>query len=305
MGDMDWMRRGIQCVKTTPQVVSIHTLGQADARADLIPVLHATEVELRSVLPGTVTAASGRAAYDFLSAAIRLVLAEEAAGIVTAPLHKEGLHLAGLDYPGHTEILAEKTGAREYGMMLYYRGANVPHGLGVVHVTLHCALREVFGKLTTPAILEKIRLLQAVLQELLERSPRLAVAGLNPHASDGGLFGKEERDLIEPAVRQARAEGVDVTGPLPADTLFVRARDGRFDGVVAMYHDQGHIALKLLGGLHAVNVTLGLPLVRTSVAHGTAYDIAGKGIADSTSLIEAARLAALLCRKKTKTERSR
>jgi 4-hydroxythreonine-4-phosphate dehydrogenase len=203
-------------------------------------------------------------------------------------LHKEGLRAAGLPYPGHTEILAARTGTQHFAMMLY------GDGLGVVHVTLHMALRDVFAHLSTEAVLEKVRLLDDVLSRLLGRRPRIGVAALNPHASDGGLFGDEEATIIQPAVVAAQAEGVEVTGPLPSDTLFVRARAGEFDGVVAMYHDQGHIALKLLAGLRAVNISLGLPLVRTSVAHGTAYDIAGQGKADSTSLVEAARVAAKL-----------
>src|SRR5205823_2454759 len=170
-------------------------------------------------------------------------------------------------------------------------------GLAVAHVTLHMALRDVFGHLTTGAVLEKARLLDRLVARLVGRKPRLGVAALNPHASDGGLFGDEEARIIAPAVSLARAEGIDASGPWPADTLFVRARGGEFDGVVAMYHDQGHIALKLLGGLRSVNISVGLPLVRTSVAHGTAYDIAGKGIADATSLVEAARVASLLARR--------
>ncbi len=153
-----------------------------------------------------------------------------------------------------------------------------------------------FRHLSSAAVLEKARLLDGLMRRLLRRAPRIAVAALNPHASDGGLFGDEEAAIIRPGVEAARAEGIDATGPLPSDTLFVRARNGAFDGVVAMYHDQGHIALKLLGGLRAVNISAGLPLVRTSVAHGTAYDIAGKGVADPTSLVEAVRVAAALAR---------
>jgi 4-hydroxythreonine-4-phosphate dehydrogenase len=229
----------------------------------------------------------------------------QASGIVTLPLHKEGLHAAGLDYPGHTEILAEKTGVRDFAMMLYARGPRVPHGLGVVHVTLHMALRDVFQHLSTAAVLAKIRLLNGVMTHLCERTPRLAVAALNPHASDGGLFGREEETLIAPAVAQARAQGIEVTGPISSDTLFVRAERGAFDGIVAMYHDQGHIPLKLLSGLQAVNITLGLPLVRASVAHGTAYDIAGRGIAEHGSLVEATRVAALLVERRTIAHPSR
>jgi 4-hydroxythreonine-4-phosphate dehydrogenase len=296
VGDPDWMRRAVALCGGNSHVVVQERPGEVEPTAHVIPVLRATQVDLTSVRSGQVTAEGGRAAYDFLCAAIRLTLAGEADGIVTAPLHKEGLHLAGLKYPGHTEILAEKTGTREYAMMLYARGPNLPHGLGVVHVTLHCALRDVFAQLSTGAVLEKIRLLDGILRRLVSRAPRIAVAALNPHASDGGLFGSEERNIIAPAVQKAQEDGLNASGPWPADTLFVRARGGAYDGVVAMYHDEGHIALKLLGGFHAVNITVGLPIVRTSVAHGTAYDIAGKGIADPASMIEATRVAALLAR---------
>jgi 4-hydroxythreonine-4-phosphate dehydrogenase len=207
---------------------------------------------------------------------------------VTAPLHKEGLRAAGLSYPGHTEILAERCGVKAFAMVL------AVEGLAVAHVTLHMALRDVFGNLSTDAIVEKAELLHDLLGKLLRRRPRLGIAALNPHASDGGLFGDEEERIIAPAVEAARAAGLDATGPWPTDTLFVRAKAGEFDGVVAMYHDQGHIALKLMGMGRAVNISVGLPIVRTSVAHGTAYDIAGRGVADAGSLVEAARVAAAL-----------
>jgi 4-hydroxythreonine-4-phosphate dehydrogenase len=181
-------------------------------------------------------------------------------------------------------------------MMLYARNKQLSQGLGVVHVTLHCALRDVFRQLSTAAIVEKIQLLDELLTTINERRSRIAIAGLNPHASDGGLFGDEEHEIIAPAVKSAQAAGHAVTGPWPADTLFIRARAGDYDGIVAMYHDQGHIPMKLLGGFQAVNITVGLPIIRTSVAHGTAYDIVGQGRADPTSLIEAARVAAQLCK---------
>jgi 4-hydroxythreonine-4-phosphate dehydrogenase len=168
------------------------------------------------------------------------------------------------------------------------------HGLTVAHVTLHLALREVFARLSVGAVLEKIELLDGILPGLLGRRPRIGVAALNPHASDGGLFGDEEAAIIRPAVEQAAAAGIDASGPWPCDTLFVRASRGEFDGIVAMYHDQGHVALKLLGGTDAVNISAGLPLVRTSVAHGTAYDIAGRGIADARGMVSAVRIAARL-----------
>jgi len=294
IGDPGWLRRAMQLVGSSAEIGDIRRVDQASASPHLVPCLPGSTQVLSDVTLGRVSAAAGKAAYEFLCTAIDLALAREAEGIVTAPLHKEGLHAAGLKYPGHTEILAERTGSRSFGMMLYARGSTIPHGLGVVHVTLHMALRDVFRNLTTQAVVEKVRLLRGIMRTLCGKEPRLAVAALNPHASDGGLFGDEEAAIIAPAVRQAHGEGVNVTGPWPCDTLFVRAQRGEFDGIVAMYHDQGHIALKLLTGLAAVNVSVGLPIVRTSVAHGTAYDIAGRGIADHRSLVEAAQVAAKL-----------
>lgn len=294
VGDPAWLEWAVRVTGVQAHVVAARGFDDAPT-AQQIPCLRATQQDLSAVQPGQVSAAAGRAAYDFLCRAIDETLAGRADGIVTAPLHKEGLHAAGIEHPGHTEILAERTGTREFGMMLYAHGPRLPRGLGVVHVTLHMALREVFAHLSTDAILEKIRLLDTMMQRLAGPRPRLALAALNPHAGDGGLFGDEEARLLLPALRTAQAEGIQVTGPWPSDTLFVRATHGDFDGIVAMYHDQGHIPLKLLAGLHAVNITVGLPLVRTSVAHGTAYDIVGKGVADPTSMIEATQVGARLC----------
>jgi 4-hydroxythreonine-4-phosphate dehydrogenase len=299
VGDPAWLRRALELVGSLAEVRLVTRPAEVEPSSQLVPCLAVSTAKLDQVEPGKVSAAAGRAAYDFLCRAIDLTLAGEAAGIVTAPLHKEGLHAAGLPYPGHTEILAERTGTRAFAMMLYARGPELPHGLAVLHVTLHCALRDVFAQLSVEAIIEKTRLLDGWLARLLGRRPRLGVAALNPHASDGGLFGDEEQRFIRPAVEAARAAGIDASGPWPSDTLFVRGRRGDFDGIVAMYHDQGHIALKLLGGNHAVNVSVGLPLVRTSVAHGTAYDIAWQGRADAGGLVEAAQVAARLANQGT------
>jgi 4-hydroxythreonine-4-phosphate dehydrogenase len=255
---------------------------------DSLFCLVGSPMTLEEVLPGRVSASAGRAAYDFLCTAIDRTLAGKADAIVTAPLHKEGLRAAGIAHPGHTEILAERTGVRHFAMVLYL------DGLAVAHVTLHMALRDVFRYLSAQAVFEKAKLLDEMQSLLLGRRPRIGVAALNPHAGDGGLFGNEEDQVIRPGVEAAQRAGILATGPWPCDTLFRRARGGEFDGVVAMYHDQGHIALKGLGGLRAVNISAGLPLVRTSVAHGTAYDIAGRGLADPTSLVEATRVAAQL-----------
>ncbi|MFM9026357.1 MAG: 4-hydroxythreonine-4-phosphate dehydrogenase PdxA [Planctomycetaceae bacterium] len=238
---------------------------------------------------GSVLAARGRAAAAAVETAIALVLADRAAAIVTGPLHKEALHAAGYDVPGHTELLARACGLPDdaVSMMLWLPSADGPGGLGVVHATLHEPLRTAVGRLTTAGIVAAGRRIAPVLEALLGRAPRIAVAALNPHGGEGGLFGDEEARLVAPAVAELRAAGVDATGPLPADTLFLRAAGGGFDGVVALYHDQGHIPIKLLGMHRAVNVTLGLPLVRTSVAHGTALDIAGTGVADPSSMLAA------------------
>jgi len=292
VGDPLWVRHGLELIGSPARTHVIGHPTEADPEVDVLPCLPGSDRDLHAVEPGRVSAAAGRAAYDFLCRAIDWTMACAADGIVTAPLHKEGLHAAGLPYPGHTEILAERTGVKEFAMVL------AVGNLAVAHVTLHMALREVFRHLTPTAVLEKARLLDGLMTRLLGRRPRLGVAALNPHASDGGLFGEEEAAIIAPAVQAAQREGLQASGPWPCDSLFVRARRGDFDGIVAMYHDQGHIALKLLGEGRAVNISAGLPIVRTSVAHGTAYDIAGRGLADATSLIEATRVAALLARTK-------
>ncbi|TWT41552.1 4-hydroxythreonine-4-phosphate dehydrogenase PdxA [Botrimarina hoheduenensis] len=254
-----------------------------------------------AIAPGVVTAQTGAAAYEAVVAAARAALAGDCEGIVTGPLSKAALHAAGRPYPGHTELLAELCGVDDFAMMLYLPPSLVPKtrcGLGVVHVTLHVALREAIGALTIEAIEEKCQLAhQAALAYGVDR-PRVGVAALNPHAGEEGLFGDEEARLIAPAVARARTAGIDATGPWPVDTLMVRATQGEFDAVVAMYHDQGHIALKLLGMHGAVNVTLGLPIVRTSVAHGTAADLAWRGVAETSGMIAAISAAASLARRR-------
>ncbi|QEL18230.1 4-hydroxythreonine-4-phosphate dehydrogenase PdxA [Limnoglobus roseus] len=255
-----------------------------------IPCHNPSSADLSRVPVGAVTAEAGRAAYDWLVYAIDECLANRADGIVTCPLHKEGLHAANIHYPGHTEILADRTGTTSFAMLLYDDA--LP--LAVAHVTLHRALSSVFEHITPETVLGKIRLLHDLLPKLTGQPARIGVAALNPHASDGGLFGHEEATIIAPAVAAACREGISVHGPIASDAIFLPHNRARFDGVVAMYHDQGHIAMKLLGGRRAVNISAGLPIVRTSVAHGTAYDIAGKGVADPSSLVSAVRVAARL-----------
>jgi 4-hydroxythreonine-4-phosphate dehydrogenase len=243
-----------------------------------------------SALPpvGKVSADSGRAAFDAIVAAIRLARDGGVRGIVTAPIHKEALAAAGLRYPGHTEILADLGGADQVAMML----AN--EDIRTVLVTVHCSLAEAIRRGDFGAQMTAIRLADAGAQALGVARPRVAVAGLNPHAGEGGLFGDEEIRIIRPAIEAARAEGIDASGPWPGDTVFMQAREGRFDIVVAQYHDQGLIPVKYMGLNEGVNVTLGLPFVRTSPDHGTAFDIAGRGVADPSSLETAFDYAARL-----------
>lgn len=301
VGDPRWMRWAIKRVggRATRRMQHVSSIDEVVSSPELIPVIFATQRRLVDVVLGQVSADAGRAAYDWLVYAIDACLAGRADGIVTCPLHKEGLHAAGVPYPGHTEILADRTGATSHAMLLY--DDELP--LAVAHVTLHRSLRSVFEHITPQTVLDKIRLLHDIVPKLTGRVARIGVAALNPHASDGGLFGDEEETIIAPAVANAIAEGIAATGPIASDAIFLPHNRTKFDGIVAMYHDQGHIAMKLLGGRRAVNVTAGLPIVRTSVAHGTAYDIAGKGIADESSLVSAVRVAARLATQMKRTPR--
>ena len=319
VGHPEIIRRAVELWQTGLSVVEIESPEEAQPSLDVIPCIACGSPDVLAVEPGTLDARAGQMAYDAIMTAARLALADRVDAIVTAPLQKESLHRAGHDYPGHTELLAHICGVDDFAMMLYL-GPNdempSPAGLAVVHVTLHTALKNVFEQLTEDAILVKARLAHHFMSRLMrpvgrgtsatvysrrkgdlrtnDPRPRIGVCSLNPHGGEGGLFGDEELRIIRPAVEKGLAEGLRLEGPLPTDTLMVRARDGRFDAVVAMYHDQGHIALKLLGMHRAVNVTLGLPIIRTSVAHGTAFDIAWKRQAETGSMIEALRVASRL-----------
>jgi 4-hydroxythreonine-4-phosphate dehydrogenase len=254
----------------------------------------ANGIDPAMIADGTITSAGGRAAAMAVEQAASAVLQGRAAALVTGPLHKEALHAAGYDVPGHTEFLARACGLPDgaASMMLWLPGASERTTLGVVHATLHEPMRLAIARLSVDLIASAGQRLHHGLSSLLGRPPRIAVAALNPHGGEGGLFGDEEQRLIAPAVRQLLEAGIDATGPLPADTLFQRAFRGAWDGVVALYHDQGHIPVKLIGMHEAVNITLGLPLVRTSVAHGTAFDIVGMGRADPASMLAAIDAAA-------------
>ncbi|MHB8067473.1 MAG: 4-hydroxythreonine-4-phosphate dehydrogenase PdxA [Desulfobaccales bacterium] len=236
---------------------------------------------------GRPTAAGGAAMVSYILSAIDLCLRQEVAGMVTGPISKVAMNLAGYAYPGHTELLADRTKTPEVVMML------AGGAFRVVLATIHCALAMVPGRLTTDGILRLCRLTSKALErDFGLASPRLGVAALNPHAGEGGMFGREEEEIIVPALRQGQAEGLRLEGPFPADTLFWRHAQGEFAAIVCMYHDQGLIPLKLLHFMDAVNVTLGLPIIRTSVDHGTAYDLAGTGKAHTGSLKAAINMAA-------------
>ena len=307
IGHPDVLRRAVELGDNRRQgcrlyVEEISDVGAAAPSLEVLPCLTAVDTSAASVPPATIDTRGGQAAFDALVAATRLALDRRIDAIVTAPLNKAALWAAGHHYPGHTELLAELCGVDDFAMMLYLAGGHGvqgPAGLGVVHVTLHMALADVAKQLTTENVLAKSHLAHTALARIKQAAPRVAVCALNPHAGEQGLFGREEIEVIAPAVERGRAEGLDLTGPLPADTALVRARDGEFDAVVAMYHDQGHIALKLLGMHQAVNVTLGLPIVRTSVAHGTAFDLAWQGRANVAGMVEAVRVAALLAARRS------
>jgi 4-hydroxythreonine-4-phosphate dehydrogenase len=244
--------------------------------------------------PGSLSAEAGRAAYESIVRAVEAARSGMVDAIATAPVNKEAFRLAGLPWTGHTDLLAHLTGSSQVAMMFY------SEPLRVVLATIHIPLSKVPGAVTQASLEATIDLTAKEMPRFGIEQPRIAVAGLNPHAGEHGLFGEEEQQVMSPAIEACRARGIDVTGPYPGDTIFVRATRGEFDVVVACYHDQGLIPVKLLAFGHAVNVTLGLPIIRTSVDHGTAFDIAGKGIADAGSMIEAVRLAARLATKTAK-----
>ena len=260
--------------------------------AGTLECLDLANVDMTTLPRGEVSGAAGRAAHEYILRAVDLAKTREIDGIVTAPINKEALAAAGLPHTGHTEILAALSNTRDYAMLLMGKE------LRVIHVTTHVSLRRVPDLVTRDRVVRTIRLAQQTMEGLGQRHPRIAVCGLNPHAGEDGLFGDEEKIAIAPAIEAARGDGLDVFGPLPADTVFSRARGGEFDIVVAMYHDQGHIPVKTLGftydessrrwtGLSGVNVTVGLPFLRVSVDHGTAFDRAWKGTANAESMVEA------------------
>ncbi|WP_020612381.1 4-hydroxythreonine-4-phosphate dehydrogenase PdxA [Sediminispirochaeta bajacaliforniensis] len=267
-----------------------------------IEYLELNNVDMDTLVFGKVLASSGKAAFESIDKAIDLSLEKKVAGVITTPINKDSINRAGFHYSGHTEIFAEKTKTKHYAMMLIH------DPLRVVHVSTHVSLRKACDLVKKDRVLEVIRLAHGALVQLGFDEPNIAVAGLNPHAGENGMFGDEEMKEIIPAIKQAGAEGLNVSGPLPPDTVFSKALAGQYDVVVVMYHDQGHIPLKLTGfkydnntgkwdAVSGVNITLGLPIVRSSVDHGTAFGKAGKGTANPQSMIEAIHYGALLATK--------
>ena len=297
VGDLACLRRGAAIAAGREPPLAIAVIAEPAEVAEVpprcIPLLQVGAPQSEPPPLGQVSAAAGRLAADAVVWAARAALRGDIAALVTAPLHKEALAAAGVPFPGHTELLqaeaAAHAGVSVQQMPVRMMLAN--DELRTVLVSIHVSLRDAIEAVSFERVLETLRITDSTLALALGKRPRIGVAGLNPHAGEGGLFGREEIEVIVPAIRAAQAQGVDAHGPFAPDTVFMRARRGEFDAVVAMYHDQGLIPVKYLGVEKGVNVTLGLPLVRTSPDHGTAFDIAGTGKADAASLIEAVRMA--------------
>jgi 4-phospho-D-threonate 3-dehydrogenase / 4-phospho-D-erythronate 3-dehydrogenase len=292
IGDANVMSRAARIIGADLQVCPIDQVAAATFDPRTMNVLTLKNADLSNLELGKVSAPAGHAAFEAVRVMIELALRGDIGATVTAPIHKEALVLAGHHFPGHTEIFAHFTGTNDFTMML------AAGDFRVVHVSTHVSLRQACDAVTRQRVLAVIELAHRACQQLGIEQPRIGVAGLNPHASDGGLFGSEERDHIIPAIADARAKGMIIEGPQPPDTFFAKAFSGAYDICVAMYHDQGHIPVKIKGfkydaknnrwdSVNGINVSLGLPIIRTSVDHGTAFDQAGKGTASEASLIDA------------------
>ena len=287
IGDVRVLEKAKLITKSPSLIVGVNAPGAGSYKPGCIDVLNSSAIDPESLVWGQPTKITGRAMEHYITIAIDLALNGDIAGIVTCPINKTALKLAGSQYHGHTELLADQTDTAQYAMMM------AGDRLRVVLVTIHMALKKVPQSLSIENIMSVIETTDFSLKERfgIDR-PKMAVAGLNPHAGEAGMFGDEEARFIEPAVNFSKKNGIDVSGPFPPDTVFISAMNGSFDAVVCMYHDQGLIPFKMIHFSDGVNTTLGLPIIRTSVDHGTAYDIAGKGIADPGSLIQAIHMAA-------------
>ncbi|HEX3356850.1 MAG TPA: 4-hydroxythreonine-4-phosphate dehydrogenase PdxA [Tepidisphaeraceae bacterium] len=299
VGDASVMHQAIGIARVPLRVRSVGSIHEASFASDVIDVFDLKNIDLQQLRLGQVSKMAGNAAFEAVRNMIELATAGSIAATVTAPIHKEALVLAGHHFPGHTEIFAHFTGTSDFTMML------AAGNFRVVHVSTHVSLRQACDAVKRDRVLKVIGLANDACRRLGIAKPKIGVAGLNPHASDGGLFGSEEREEIIPAIESARANGIDVEGPQPPDTFFAKAVSGAYDVCVAMYHDQGHIPVKITGfkydatartwtSVNGINVSLGLPIIRTSVDHGTAFDQAGKGTASDASLLDAIEYAAKL-----------
>lgn len=297
IGDLDYVKDAIAMVGGGLEVNVISHPSEGLYRPGTVDVMDLDNANAGEVSYGVVSAEAGHAAYQYIERGIQLALAREVDAVVTGPIHKESLNLGGHSYSGHTEIFARLTNTSDYAMML------ADGDFRVAHVTTHVSLRQACDLITRRRVLVVIRLAHDALRALGMSEPRIGVAGLNPHAGEGGLFGTEDAEEIAPAVGDARSMGIRTEGPIPPDTLFAKARGGQYDMAIAMYHDQGHTAMKTAGfaldsstgqrtAVSGVNVTLGLPIIRVSVDHGTAFGKAGKGTANPQSMIQALELAA-------------
>ena len=287
IGDEQRLQAAIQCVKSHLTINTIQTPDRGLYKCGSIDVISLSKLDSTKTFWGKPTTQTGKAMTGYIIAAIDMAVSKNIAAIVTCPINKMAMKMAGFNYNGHTELLAEHTKTEKYAMML------AGNKLRVVLVTIHMPLREVAAFLSTEKILQTIQITwNALYKRFGLKEPRIAVAGLNPHAGEGGMFGDEEENIIAPAIHLAKKEGFNISGPFPPDTLFYYAAKGDYDAVVCMYHDQGLIPFKMLHFTDGVNTTLGLPIIRTSVDHGTAYDIAGTGKADPGSLVAAINMAA-------------
>jgi 4-phospho-D-threonate 3-dehydrogenase / 4-phospho-D-erythronate 3-dehydrogenase len=285
IGDYNIMLKAYNMLKITSfKLNKVLDAGECSFNSGVLNILDLHLVDMNEFYPGRVNAISGDTAFKCIRKAVELAKNNKIDAIATAPLNKEALHLAGHKYPGHTEILASLTDSKDYAMLLYDKK------LSVIHVSTHVSLLEAITGLRQERIEKVIEMANNGMKRLCRNVPRIAVAGLNPHAGENGLFGTEEIKFIIPAISNMKGKGINVEGPFPPDTVFLQAVRGKYDVVIAMYHDQGHIPLKLIGFNSGVNITLGLPFVRTSVDHGTAFEIAWQGKANEESLVEAVRL---------------
>ena len=292
VGEGTILQDAIKLVDKPLKLRPVKTAGDVQGQFGTIDLLDLHNLDRSEVTPGKICTACGRAAVEYIVATARLALEGKVKALVTTPINKEATRQAGHGEVGHLELLARITGVTEYAIML------VSGPLRVVHLTTHHALRQACEFVTKERVLARLKLVRDSFQQWGIKHPRIAVAALNPHAGEGGLMGSEETDEIAPAIEEAQNLDIDALGPFPADSVFNRAIGGEFDVVLAMYHDQGHIAIKVYGFEKSVSVALGLPMIRTSVDHGTAFDIAGRGIADPQSLEEAIKMAVSLSEEK-------